>query len=590
MAESMKELLRKAYRDKGLDLPAKKTSDVASAKKRSKHKARKNASGSEDTHPLGQTTSGSHVAQPASAVRPPRGTTRPISINSPTIQPTRTRPTAKSAPRPTADEYSIHVAEAATLAFEDRKQKESRLLDADFLQNHATQCHGPVFRDEREIALGLDFGTSSVKVVIGDSALGAAFAVPFTAEDGIGRYLLPCCVYETHGIFSLRQGQRDYRDLKLSLIANPTDFAFQNPVIAFLASVIRYARAWLFREHADKYRNTRIFWGLKIGLPVAYHLDQSLSHIFAKIAQIAWLVANTPGEITTSVIDSTRRCDDEATNSVSSQQTAHDEVQIDVIPEIAAQIYGFVKSNKFDRYDKNLYLMVDVGAGTVDSSLFQVKPGKGGRWDFEFFTSVVEPLGVMNLHRHRVNWWQAALKRSAATRGRELLPSLELLKYQTDREIAIPDCYSRYFYGIKVDFTDPGQSPDSLFFGDVREQVGNKTYWKTWHSGLLTQDHLRNTPTFYCGGGARMRFYERLRHELRSDPNCSWLSAIPRQIEYPKMLKAPGLDHKDFDRLTVAYGLSFLDVGKIIKAIPQPKQINSSSDNWRQNYIDKDQC
>jgi hypothetical protein len=45
--------------------------------------------------------------------------------------------------------------------------------------------------DEREVVLGLDFGTSCVKVVIGDSALGKAFAVPFCKAEGIAKFLLP---------------------------------------------------------------------------------------------------------------------------------------------------------------------------------------------------------------------------------------------------------------------------------------------------------------------------------------------------------------------------------------------------------------
>jgi len=37
----------------------------------------------------------------------------------------------------------------------------------------------------------------------------------------------------------------------------------------------------------------------------------------------------------------------------------------------------------------------------------------------------------------------------------------------------------------------------------------------------------------------------------------------------------------------VAYGLSFLDVGKIVKAIPRPQLRSVASDTWRDNYIDK---
>lgn len=50
---------------------------------------------------------------------------------------------------------------------------------------------------------------------------------------------------------------------------------------------------------------------------------------------------------------------------------------------------------------------------------------------------------------------------------------------------------------------------------------------------------------------------------------------------------APGLPTADFDRLSVAYGLSFLDLGKVLKAVPKPVIPVTSSDAWRDNYIEK---
>ncbi|MBK5965761.1 hypothetical protein CCR95_17170 [Thiocystis minor] len=473
----------------------------------------------------------------------------------------------------------------AGIAFDIDPPKKTSLLDADSRQGHTTQCHGVTWSDEREIVLGLDFGTSSVKVVIGDSALGVAFAVPFSAGIGIERYLLPCRLYASKKIYSMRKGRRDYRDLKLSLVAEPTNPTLQEPVIAFLAFVIRHARDWLFREHLDKYRNTRIRWRLKIGLPVAHHFDRELSRVFMKIGQTAWLVANAQGEITSALVDSASLRGEELTRSAPGPLIEDEDIEVEVLPEIAAQIYGFVNSNRFDPQARNIYLMVDVGAGSVDSSLFHVKPARGGRWDFEFFTSVVEPYGVMNLHRHRIHWWRKALQRNAS--GEDLLSSLDRLKFQTDQETGIPDCYARYFEGVRVDFADHRQTPDALFFGQVREQVQRNTYWQTWKKGLLGQQDLGGISAFYCGGGTRMPFYRRLCDYLRSDPNCTWLSAIPRRIELPEKLKAPGLRREDFDRLTVAYGLSFLEVGKIVESIPQPKLIMPSSGDWRDNYLHK---
>ncbi len=50
------------------------------------------------------------------------------------------------------------------------------------------------------------------------------------------------------------------------------------------------------------------------------------------------------------------------------------------------------------------------------------------------------------------------------------------------------------------------------------------------------------------------------------------------------------LDDADYDRISVAYGLSRFEVGKVIKAIPLPKVAIEPVDTWRDNYVGKDQC
>ncbi|MTW21386.1 hypothetical protein [Allochromatium palmeri] len=229
-----------------------------------------------------------------------------------------------------------------------------------------------------------------------------------------------------------------------------------------------------------------------------------------------------------------------------------------------------------------------VGAGSVDSSLFQVKKARGGRWDFEFFTSVVEPHGVINLHRYRINWWKNALQEQGG--NSDLLSSLEQLKFATDRDFAIPEHCSHYFDAIETSFHGSEQTPDESFYGKVKGQVQNQNSWRTWKNNLLSQNDLKGIPAFYCGGGMRMPFYCSLQRALRSCPNMTWLCANPHRIDLPNNLEAPGVRREDYDRLTVAYGLSFLEVGKVIKAIPSPRLTTTPESCWRDHYPDKDFC
>lgn len=443
--------------------------------------------------------------------------------------------------------------------------------------------------EERELVLGLDFGTSAVKVVIGDRALGKAFAVPFTDQSGLQRYLLPCRLYESDGVFDLSGGATVHRDLKLALAAFPDDLLLQARVTAFLALVIRHVRGWLLMEKEPVYRNVRIVWKLVLGLPVAHQLESKLAGVFKEAAGLAWVTSVGPRtDISLDCVKLARQTLPDLVAGVQAWPDGAD-VEVDAVPEIAAQIYGFVTSQKFDRKAKNYFLMVDVGAGTVDSSLFHVKPGRGGRWDFEFFTCVVEPHGTMNLHRHRVRWWQQQLALSDSQQGRYLAEELGGHMCHTDQLYSVPDTVDGYVRDVSIARNDPKACPDADFFRRrVVAQVRGNTYWRTWKDGHLDQHILRDIPAFYCGGGTRMNFYSRLRTELASMPGCTWLKAAPRHIALPEELEAPGLMREDYDRLSVAYGLSFLEVGKITRAAPKPRLIFEQETPYHHNYVSKD--
>jgi hypothetical protein len=46
----------------------------------------------------------------------------------------------------------------------------------------------------------------------------------------------------------------------------------------------------------------------------------------------------------------------------------------------------------------------------------------------------------------------------------------------------------------------------------------------------------------------------------------------------------------EYDRLSVAFGLSFLEVSAVLKATAIRKMDTQEPRNWRDNYTDKDQC
>lgn len=507
------------------------------------------------------------------------GQTRTPAVSRPT---TLTKPTTSlQSPKP-----SVHPIPPVKLDFSANPKlklvastgRSKALLSGVETLGTAEQCRSGKTQDAREVTFGLDFGTSSVKVVIGDMALDKAFAVPFRMAKGLDAYLLPTRLFQTIGQYSLIDGEVAHRDLKLAFVADPNNLDHQIRIVAFLALVIARARGWLFGQHFSAYKHTEIVWKVAIGLPAASSFDSAVAQQLHRLTSLAWHFAATPNSLNDGVI---RRAltgvDDVA------------QIEISVVPEIAAQIYGFVVSTSFDKRATNIYLMVDVGAGTVDSSLFHVKPGRGGKWDFEFFTTTVEPHGVTNLHRHRVNWWTKELAKTSAPKN--LSGDVISGKFFADSEDPLPNSYIDYFDGVKVTLENGAESPDAEFFNSrVVAQVRGKTLWRARNDSLLDHRSFERIPLFLCGGGARMEYYLALEKELEPKRGYSWLKAEAWTMGVPGDLIAEGLADADYDRISVAYGLSRLEVGKVIKAIPLPKTAIEPVDTWRANYVDKDQC
>lgn len=73
-------------------------------------------------------------------------------------------------------------------------------------------------------------------------------------------------------------------------------------------------------------------------------------------------------------------------------------------------------------------------------------------------------------------------------------------------------------------------------------------------------------------------------------PGYNWLKTDAKPLEVPRSLVSPGLSMQEYDRLSVAFGLSFLDVSEVIKGTPDPTIAPDPVINWQDNYIDKDQC
>ena len=83
-------------------------------------------------------------------------------------------------------------------------------------------------------------------------------------------------------------------------------------------------------------------WKLAIGLPAAQHHQTPLSSLFERLGRAAWTIAGVTSDVAESVISPIL--------TAGAQKGAVDQdLEVSVVPEIAAQIYGFVASNNFDK-------------------------------------------------------------------------------------------------------------------------------------------------------------------------------------------------------------------------------------------------
>jgi len=445
--------------------------------------------------------------------------------------------------------------------------------------------------DVRDLVMGFDFGTSTTKVVISDRILKKSFAVKFSSELGIESFLIPSQVYSSGKSYSLSQDGRLLSDLKLPLMEKQICDVHQlYAAIAYIALVIRHSRGWLFSERADIYKNTKIYWRFTLGIPSENYENKSIVERFTQVAKAAWKVScNLKEDVTNSIIeDAHRYC---------RQRESGLEV-VDVVPEIAAQIYGFAQSHRFDPDKSNIFLIADIGSGTLDSSVFQVRKGRGGKYDFEFFTAQVEQNGVTELHKIRIAWLKNVLETEGTEFASRLLRKLEESGLRKGLDHNIPDNLNEYIDGADLCFHGevkqgcpyPEGHPDGTLFnrnGKVSQQIRGYTFFKA--KDYMNSRNLDGIPLFLCGGGARMAIYEEnIYRELSGFPGYPWLQARKSNLEIPENLEALSVIKTDYDRLSVAYGLSFLEIGKIIRALPLPK-ILPKRRHYEDNYIGQEQ-
>ena len=424
-----------------------------------------------------------------------------------------------------------------------RSAKEVTWLESERTQMIETGSGGTPI----QIVVGLDFGTSFTKVVVGESRIH--YAVPFGEFSfSKNRYLLPSAVSVAgvNGECVLgipKHAKQVFDNLKMPLIDRDFGEETQIRAIAFLALVFRYVRGWFFRTHGHTYKDRGIQWFVNIGLPTDSFDDDDLTEVFLNTTRAAWSASVERGRI------SMDACADKlnAGNNKIKRSTERDldrllpDDRFHAFPEFAAQLTGYTRS---PRHQKDLHAMIDVGGGTVDVTVFNVVQ-RQGEDRFPIFTRTVQPLGPRYLVRQR-------FEELGVGNTVEVSPFDD---FPGNKEFAD---LCRISVGRLADIDKPFQRRILECIGGPLLLTKKCRYpnSKHWMSGI---------PTFFCGGAASSEFYMKLLKWFmeRDHP----LKLAPTDLPEPEDFSTDVREDAPFSRLALAYGLSFdpFDIGEIIR-------------------------
>lgn len=451
------------------------------------------------------------------------------------------------------------------------KKKGNRfpLLTGDMTQFPQTSSLSP----KQLLTIGLDFGTAFTKVVIGETR--TSYAVPFKFRGLENPYLLPCILYIDHsGVCSLQpigDGDQAVTDMKMKLLDGTAEHQDLVRMVAFIALILRHTRLWLFENQRTTYGGRYLDWYVNVGVPTDSYHHEALVKTYHNIVMAAWALSVTPDLVSIHVADELLSCVSHGRYALPEkiaslrERLIHEEA-FGLFPEFVAQVVGYVRSSL---RKPDLHLIVDVGAGTVDISIFNVYESDGDDI-FPIFAKAVKLLGTNFLMNHRNNRIPTGAKVKWSVQDRT--PS-------------------------QTEFSQAGRIPLKQLV------VIDNDFIK--HLGTAVRDLLKYTkevrypcsprwqdaiPTFLCGGGASVDVYSEIISRFENKDHAYKVRV--EKLPLPQGLNAPEMPENSYTRLSVAYGLSHnaMDIGRIIQAndIADDPKPPRDPDPYSEKYISKD--
>ncbi len=440
-----------------------------------------------------------------------------------------------------------------------------------------------------EIVIGLDFGTATSKVILMEQGRKIAWAIPFT-NSRHNPYLLPSTISLNKDLYSLDDPENTFSNLKMPLLRKSgcSDDELAN-VIAYLTLVIHRAREWFLENAAPTFPGFEFDWLINLGIPAADYNDEALvSRFHNALLCSANLSFETNGKINRDlVLSEIKKINSKGPEIYAEQSSFHPEA-VDVFPEIAAQLHGYVCSDKWD-INRPKFMLVDIGGSTVDASVVNVIKHSDAELKYNFLKSAVTLQGTVFLHRERLKWIRTNININHSTYPR-LSRDIENIAINKNPHIPLPKKVSDYLNNARFPGAKNKENIDNKFY----EQYGPHLYENVISPvrGKIDSELSQwgALQFLLCGGGSLHPLYNRFINAINKNNNIHVnLDAV--QLEKPEKLMAPDLKDKDYHRLSVAYGLAHEQLGKVIREsnINEITPLCNLTSTFSDNYISKDQ-
>jgi len=397
------------------------------------------------------------------------------------------------------------------------------------------------------ITIGIDFGTAFTKASVG--IMDKIFIVNWAGiSDGPAKFTLP------GEVSVLRNGRcvlgraptakRILSNLKKPFLTDGPSPQDISHAALFIALVIRYIRAWTFHHYGALIGDKKVIWSLNIGIPSRPAESHALRDIYQDLALFSWRLSFQQKAI---CLGSTTRVSRMCTIEGDDQLEA-----VDVIPEFVAQIASYIRS---PQRQPDLHMIMDVGAGTIDIATFNVHR-QDGEDVFPIFASAVEPLGTHFLNERRIN----------------LLTTRSSAVYDDFSPVLSATEFSKRFNTTRTKIS----ACDNEHAVDVARAISliiAKT--KTWRY-RLSRNWESGVRVFFCGGGSECKVFS---DALDSAAVKQGVTLRKTHLPLPANIEAKGLNHREYHRVAVAYGLGIFsgNLGKIILASEVPDDPPPSS-------------